>query len=97
MYCEQVANNITGDNVPAIKTTCPSCGEPQGVSLVWGEVDLLDEDIHELTGCGEMVFGGDAIAVNEHGYLMSTACLSCGAQWITASATDCHKFKNAVF
>jgi hypothetical protein len=70
------------DAMPPIKAICPSCGKPQGVPLVWGDLDLLGENVRAIIGRGEMVCGGDAITIDEHGHPMSMECLACGFQWV---------------
>lgn len=50
--------------MPTIKETCPSCGKPEGVSLVWGDLDLLDKSVQDIIRRGEKVCGGDAISID---------------------------------
>lgn len=72
--------------MPAIKTTCPSCAKIQGVPLVWGDVDLLDEDLQEMIGRGGMVCGGDAISIDDAGRSSDQECLCCGTRWTSGEA-----------
>lgn len=70
-----------------IKNVCPSCGKPEGVPLVWGDLDLLDKPVQDQIGRGEVVCGGDAISFDEHG-TMNRECLACGAQWMSGRTNE---------
>jgi hypothetical protein len=67
--------------MPTMKEICSSCDTRTGVPLVWGDPDLLSNDIRGKIESREMVCGGDAITIDGYGRPMNTACLSCGAEW----------------
>ena len=48
---------------------------------MWGDEDLLGEQVRDMIGRGEMVCGGDAISIDEQCRPMNWACLSCGHEW----------------
>jgi hypothetical protein len=64
---------------------CPSCGKSEGVPLVYGDYEYLNEGIRAKVERGEVVCGGDAIALDEGNHVLNRACLSCEWEWYSAT------------
>ena len=63
------------------KTICPNCKERDDLPLVYGNLDLIDEEPRAMVLRGEMVCGGDAISILENGHIPNMTCLSCRWEW----------------
>jgi hypothetical protein len=59
------------------KITCPACGSPEGVPLLWG---LPDARAWAAGERGELVIGGCDLPMGE-GPLPNLQCLKCHRQW----------------
>jgi hypothetical protein len=62
--------------------TCPSCGQPEGVPLIWGMPDEhAFKMLWEASERGEVVIAGCAIECDENGVTPDHECLECGHRW----------------
>ena len=80
IYCHD-SLTTSKDTMPTLKPTCPSCGKPEGVHVVYGDYDLLPESVRSQVDRSEMLCSGDAITIDEQGRSMDLACITCGAEW----------------
>lgn len=67
--------------MPTTKETCPSCGKPEGLPVVYGDYELLPDDVRSQMDRGEVLCGGDSISVDDDGRPMNMACLACTWEW----------------
>lgn len=58
--------------------TCPACGKPEGLQIVWGKPSAEDAD---KIARGEVICGGCDIWSVVCGTLMNRECQACGHQW----------------
>jgi hypothetical protein len=60
---------------------CPQCAHDRGVSIIYGEIALLDVSLRHALSCGDVVLGGPVKRWDWEEELIDTQCSHCRHEW----------------